>query len=168
MVIEDEETTTSTLKEGASLRRANFELASPVHIAAPFATNTPSATEMNWTGGTLQRTEHANKGVVRTQRAYFARARTKLQRSPGTSMAHFRPSYLHENVNRDPRRRILELRSSPRRHTGCLATKRCSENARHAPAKRLRESLQEGQRELHDSVSEQTIENAGSRAGSGE
>lgn len=53
--------------------------------------------DMNWTGGTLQRTKHANKGVMQRQRAYFARARTKLQQSPSTQSTPFRPEYFHNN-----------------------------------------------------------------------
>jgi hypothetical protein len=49
---------------------------------------------MNWTGGTLRRTKHANKGVIQKQKAHFARARTQLQYSPGTPAAPFRPDFL--------------------------------------------------------------------------
>lgn len=56
---------------------------------------------MNWTGGTLQRTKHANKGVMQKQRAYFARARTELQQSPSTQSTPFRPEYYHNNDGRD-------------------------------------------------------------------
>jgi hypothetical protein len=56
---------------------------------------------MNWTGGTLQRTKHANKGVMQRQRAYFARARTKLQQSPSTHSTPFRPEYYHNSDGRD-------------------------------------------------------------------
>jgi hypothetical protein len=56
---------------------------------------------MNWTGGTLQRTKYANKGVMQRQRAYFARARTKLQQSPSTQSTPFRPEYYHNSDGRD-------------------------------------------------------------------
>jgi hypothetical protein len=52
---------------------------------------------MNWTGGTLQRTKNANKGVVQKQKAYFAKARTHLQNGPDSPIAPFRPSYLQND-----------------------------------------------------------------------
>jgi hypothetical protein len=35
--------------------------------------------EMNWTGGKLQRSKQANKGIVQIQKAHFARARARTQ-----------------------------------------------------------------------------------------
>ncbi|PSN66145.1 hypothetical protein BS50DRAFT_677419 [Corynespora cassiicola Philippines] len=50
---------------------------------------------MNWTGGSLQRSKNANKGVVQKQRQHFARVRTQLQHGiPKTSPS--RPSHLAE------------------------------------------------------------------------
>lgn len=80
---------------------------------------------MNWTGGTLQRTKHANKGVIQKQKAHFARARAQQQHSPGTAAAPFRPEYLqggddYEFGQRFPpghsarRRREEEAPHSPR------------------------------------------------------
>ncbi|EAT82110.1 hypothetical protein HBI56_080920 [Parastagonospora nodorum] len=52
---------------------------------------------MNWTGGSLQRTKQASKGVVQTQKAYFARARTHLQNGPKSHAAPFKPTYLRND-----------------------------------------------------------------------
>jgi hypothetical protein len=60
---------------------------------------------MNWTGGSLQRTKIANKGVTQKQKAYFARARMHLQNGPTSPAAPFQPSYLRndDRVERDTR-----------------------------------------------------------------
>lgn len=55
---------------------------------------------MNWTGGSLQRTKYTNKGVIQKQKAYFAKARTQLQQSPGVPTAPFQPDYLQDNDDR--------------------------------------------------------------------
>jgi hypothetical protein len=47
---------------------------------------------MNWTGGTLQRTKHANKGITQKQKAYFARARTHLQNGSSHQLFRFGPA----------------------------------------------------------------------------
>jgi hypothetical protein len=49
---------------------------------------------MNWTGGSLQRTKHANKGIAQKQKAYFARARTHHQDGSKSPAVPFRPSFL--------------------------------------------------------------------------
>lgn len=59
------------------------------------------ATTMNWTGGNLQRTKHANKGIVQKQRAYFASARAQLQNSSRSPVALFRPSYFRKDEDCD-------------------------------------------------------------------
>jgi hypothetical protein len=72
---------------------------------------------MNWTGGSLQRTKHANKGVVQKQKAYFARARTELQ-NPGSPTAPFRPDYFREAGNREVDQRLPSSRSASTRRIG--------------------------------------------------
>jgi hypothetical protein len=52
---------------------------------------------MNWTGGSLQRTKKANKGVLQQQKTYFAKARTQLHNPPNSHVAPFRPNHLHDN-----------------------------------------------------------------------
>ncbi|KAF1918463.1 hypothetical protein BDU57DRAFT_200070 [Ampelomyces quisqualis] len=51
---------------------------------------------MNWTGGSLQRTKQANKGVVQKQKAYFAR-RTHLQNGRNTPAVPFKPDYFQND-----------------------------------------------------------------------
>lgn len=53
--------------------------------------------DMNWTGGSLQRTKNARKGVRQAQKAYFARVRTNLQNEAYSPGAPFRPSELRED-----------------------------------------------------------------------
>ena len=43
-----------------------------------------STLRMNWTGGRLQRSKNANKGIVQKQKAHFARARTQLHNDAPT------------------------------------------------------------------------------------
>lgn len=52
---------------------------------------------MNWTGGSLQRTKNANRGVRQKQKAFFARARTKLQNDSNSHCAPSHPSFLRKN-----------------------------------------------------------------------
>ncbi|KAH8722542.1 hypothetical protein GQ44DRAFT_761665 [Phaeosphaeriaceae sp. PMI808] len=52
---------------------------------------------MNWTGGSLQRTKHANKGIAQKQKDFFARARTHLQNGTKPPVKPFRPSYLQND-----------------------------------------------------------------------
>lgn len=55
---------------------------------------------MNWTGGSLQRTKHANKGVLQKQKAYFAKTRTHLQNGLPSTAVPFKPSYaLQDETN---------------------------------------------------------------------
>lgn len=79
---------------------------------------------MNWTGGTLQRTKHANKGVVQKQKTHFARARTQLQQSLGTLAAPFRPDYLQDNNDCETGQCHPPFGSRSVRHTGHSARKR--------------------------------------------
>lgn len=88
---------------------------------------------MNWTGGTLQRTKHTNKGVIQKQRAYFARARTKLQQSLGTPAAPFHPEYLQGRDGRELGRRFPSFEPGSVRHTGHSARKRHREEKGHTP-----------------------------------
>jgi hypothetical protein len=73
---------------------------------------------MNWTGGSLQRTKHANKSVVQKQKAYFARARTHLQNGPKSPATPFRPTYLQKNDNLELVGYLPSFGSSSVRHTG--------------------------------------------------
>jgi hypothetical protein len=57
---------------------------------------------MNWTGGSLQRTKIANKGVAQKQKAYFARARMHLQNGPTSPAAPFQPSFLRNEDRPEP------------------------------------------------------------------
>lgn len=60
-----------------------------------FGTYNRAATNMNWTGGSLQRTRKANGGIIQQQKAYFARARAHLQNVTNLPTTPFRPSYLN-------------------------------------------------------------------------
>ncbi|KAF2822086.1 hypothetical protein CC86DRAFT_448494 [Ophiobolus disseminans] len=73
---------------------------------------------MNWTGGTLQRTKNANKGVVQRQKAHFARVRTYLQNGSNTSIAPFRPSYLQNDDSFELAGHLPSFGSGSVRHTG--------------------------------------------------
>lgn len=66
---------------------------------------------MNWTGGSLQRSKIANKGVIQKQRAFFAKARTSLQHAPISAATPFCPDYLPSNDVFE--RREGELGQSP-------------------------------------------------------
>ncbi|KAF1849426.1 uncharacterized protein K460DRAFT_354276 [Cucurbitaria berberidis CBS 394.84] len=76
------------------------------------------ATKMNWTGGSLQRTKNANKGVLQRQKAYFARARTHLQSASNSPTTPFRPSYLGDNDSFDFMEQIPTLGSGVVQHAG--------------------------------------------------
>lgn len=52
---------------------------------------------MNWTGGSLQRTKTANKGIIQKQKAFFARARAHLQNGFTLPIVPFEPSYLQNH-----------------------------------------------------------------------
>jgi hypothetical protein len=86
---------------------------------------------MNWTGGSLQRTKQANKGVLQQQKAYFARAQTQLQNTTNSSAAPFRPSYLQDNEN-SGLWTMTPFGSGSVRHTG-HAAKRPSERTQREP-----------------------------------
>lgn len=73
---------------------------------------------MNWTGGTLQRTKTANKGVIQKQKAYFAKARTLLQNEPDSPIAPFRPSYLQNDDGSQLGAHMPAFGSGSTRHTG--------------------------------------------------
>jgi hypothetical protein len=72
---------------------------------------------MNWTGGSLQRTKQANKGVLQKQKAYFARTRTHLQNGPKSPTAPFRPTYLQNDDSFELAGHLPALGSSSVRHT---------------------------------------------------
>ncbi|KAJ4993273.1 hypothetical protein SVAN01_01248 [Stagonosporopsis vannaccii] len=101
---------------------------------------------MNWTGGTLQRTKNAKKGVVQKQRAYFARARTKLQQSPGTPAAPFRPDFLQEGDDYRDANRASSFASGSVHSTRHLARKRRAREERHEPSTARRQGHLDGQR----------------------
>jgi hypothetical protein len=73
---------------------------------------------MNWTGGSLQRTKQANKGVVQKQKAYFARARTRLQSGPSAPAVPFRPDYIQNGESLEPSGRPSLYGTGSVRHTG--------------------------------------------------
>lgn len=52
---------------------------------------------MNWTGGKLQRSKHASKGIGQIQKAHFARARTQLQKSKNSLTSPFRPIFYRDD-----------------------------------------------------------------------
>jgi hypothetical protein len=79
---------------------------------------------MNWTGGSLQRTKQANKGVVQKQKAYFARARTHLQNGPNTPAVPFMPDYFQDDDDLEPGERPPLHGTGSVRHTGHLARPR--------------------------------------------
>jgi hypothetical protein len=54
---------------------------------------------MNWTGGKLQRSKRANKGIAQIQKAHFARARTQLQKNPHSPPSPFRPNFSRDNAD---------------------------------------------------------------------
>lgn len=74
--------------------------------------------EMNWTGGSLQRTKQANKGIVQKQKAYFARARTHLQNGPSAPAVPFRPDYVQSGDSLEPSGRPSLYGTGSVRHTG--------------------------------------------------
>jgi hypothetical protein len=82
---------------------------------------------MNWTGGSLQRTKHANKGITQKQKAYFARARTHHQEGSKSPAVSFRPSFLGVDSSFESRGHVPSywLGSVHTRHSG---------RQRHAPA----------------------------------
>jgi hypothetical protein len=80
--------------------------------------------KMNWTGGSLQRTKHANKGVVQKQKAYFAKARTQLQSDSKSPAAPFRPTYLLNDSIFELAGHLPAFGSGSVRHTGHSARNR--------------------------------------------
>ncbi|KAH7092137.1 hypothetical protein FB567DRAFT_231599 [Paraphoma chrysanthemicola] len=95
---------------------------------------------MNWTGGTLQRTKHANKGVIQKQKAYFARARTHLQNGAESPDVPFRPSYLQNYDSFELAGHLPLLGSGSVRHTGHSVTqRRDSGHRRGSPGGELQE-----------------------------
>lgn len=88
---------------------------------------------MNWTGGTLQRTKHANKSVIQKQRAHFARARTQLQHNPGTPAAPFRPDFLQGSNDYELGQRLPAFGTGSVRHTGHSDRERREGGDHHLP-----------------------------------
>ncbi|KAH7380482.1 hypothetical protein DE146DRAFT_793699 [Phaeosphaeria sp. MPI-PUGE-AT-0046c] len=71
---------------------------------------------MNWTGGSLQRTKNANKGVLQKQKAYFARSHTHPQNDPGSNAIAFKPSYALQDKSPNLTRYLqAEKLTEPRR-----------------------------------------------------
>ncbi|KAF1927614.1 uncharacterized protein M421DRAFT_421457 [Didymella exigua CBS 183.55] len=85
---------------------------------------------MNWTGGTLQCTKHANKGVIQKQKAHFARARTQQQQSPGIPAVPFRPDYLQYGDDYELGQRLISFDTGSVRHMGHSTEKRREEGQR--------------------------------------
>lgn len=106
---------------------------------------------MNWIGGTLQRTKHANKGVIQKQRAYFARARTQLKQSPGTPAVPFRPDYLLDGDGHELGHYLPTFGSGSVRHTGHLARKRREVERAHPSS-----AIQKSQRLIEPRKSQET------------
>ena len=80
--------------------------------------------KMNWTGGSLQRTKHVNKGVVQKQKAYFAKARTHLQNGSKSPGAPFRPTYLQRDSIFELAGHLPAFGSDSVRHLGHSARRR--------------------------------------------
>jgi hypothetical protein len=87
---------------------------------------------MNWTGGSLQRTTKANKGVLQQQKAYFAKARIHLQHTSNSPVAPFRPSYLRDNEESDLKGGMLAFGSGSVWHTGHSVKRRDERTQREA------------------------------------
>jgi hypothetical protein len=83
---------------------------------------------MNWTGGSLQRTKHANKGIVQKQKAYFARARTHHQKGSKSPSVPFRPNFLGVDGSFELSGHVSSYGKGSVRHTGH------SGRRRHTPA----------------------------------
>jgi hypothetical protein len=88
-------------------------------------------TNMNWTGGSLQRTKHANKGIVQKQKAHFAKARNHCQDGPKLPAVPFRPSYLGVDNSFELSGHLPSYGRGSVRHTGHTA------RPRYAPAQRV-------------------------------
>jgi hypothetical protein len=86
---------------------------------------------MNWTGGSLQRTKHASKGIVQKQKAHFARARTHHQGGAKSPAVPFRPSYLGFDNSFELSSHLPSYEKGSVRHTGHTARRR------HAPTQRV-------------------------------
>lgn len=99
-----------------------YALHRPTHIQDSDR-KTLTRSNMNWTGGSLQRTKKANTGVVQQQKAYFARARTQLQNDTNSPVAPFRPSYLQDDGD-SYLLGIAPSGSGSLRHTGHAAKRR--------------------------------------------
>lgn len=95
---------------------------------------------MNWTGGTLQRTKTASKGVVQKQKAHFAKARTNLQNGPDSPNAPFRPSYLQNDDSFELTRRLPSFGSGSVRHTGHSARRHREEADQELSQRRQRDA----------------------------
>jgi hypothetical protein len=72
---------------------------------------------MNWTGGSLQRTKHANKGVLQKQKAYFAKSRTHLQNDFPSAAVPFKPSYALQDETSLTRHQRIENLTPLDRHS---------------------------------------------------
>ncbi|CAO2651911.1 Nn.00g001940.m01.CDS01 [Neocucurbitaria sp. VM-36] len=73
---------------------------------------------MNWTGGSLQRSKNAKKGILQKQKAFFARARTHLQNASKSLAIPFRPSYLCDDDEFEFNGQMSSFGSGSVRHTG--------------------------------------------------
>ncbi|KAH6625351.1 hypothetical protein C7974DRAFT_199539 [Boeremia exigua] len=109
--------------EGACDRRATTAFAR-LKWHSKATGNAVRTANMNWTGGTLQRTRHANKGVIQKQKAYFARARAKLQQSPEAATTPFHPEFLQDGGVYGLGRRISSSASGSVSHARHSARKR--------------------------------------------
>jgi len=74
------------------LTSPHYDTHSTAPIADP-ATLIKTPATMNWTGGKLQRSKQASKGITQIQKAHFARARTQLQNNSNALTSPFRPNF---------------------------------------------------------------------------
>jgi hypothetical protein len=79
---------------------------------------------MNWTGGSLQRTKHVNKGIVQKQKAYFAKARTHLRNGSKSPAVPSRPTYLQNDSTFELAGHLPAFGSGSARHAGYSARRR--------------------------------------------
>ncbi|KAF2865144.1 hypothetical protein BDV95DRAFT_612934 [Massariosphaeria phaeospora] len=73
---------------------------------------------MNWTGGRLQRSRNANKGIQSRQKQYFARRRTELQSGSDLPGLPFRPNYLDQDEKFELGGRLPAYGTGSIRHAG--------------------------------------------------
>lgn len=136
-------------KEGA--RRVASHVLALARFATATTGNTLLTANMNWTGGALQRTKNANKGVIQKQRAYFARARTKLQQSSETLATPFHPDFLQVCADFEYGGQSHSASSGSMRHGSQSVRQRQKGRERHASPAVRRQRCGDDQGTLHTS-----------------